>query len=97
MVDGHLEYYGVFSVTIRYSKEANKWIALSDKSADFIASSESSGPQLLLGPQSWLVSNDSAGCSGRAGLSYTARLSLSACQGGDSQAAGWATLIGPGP
>ena len=66
---------------IRYNTESNKWLALSEKSPDFVASSEVSGPSLLLGPQVWLVSNDSAGCSGQA-ASYTARLSLSACQGG---------------
>ena len=66
---------------LRYSPESNKWIALSEKSADFVGSSEVSGPSLLLGPQDWLVSNDSAACSGRA-ASYTARLSLSACQAG---------------
>ena len=84
---------------IRYNTESNKWIALSEKSPDFMASSEVSGPSLLLGPQvgkylktkkyfdfsdenqAWLISNDSAACSGQA-ASYTARLSLSACQGG---------------
>ena len=87
-------------IIIRYNKESNKWIALSEKSRDFMASSEVSGSSLLLGPQvgkylktkknilissdenqTWLVSNDSASCSGQA-ASYTARLSLSACQGG---------------
>ena len=101
MVEGRMEYHGLLSVTIRYNKESNKWIALSEKSTDFVASSEVSGPSLLLGPQvgkylksrkyfdlfssdknqTWLVSNDSASCSGQA-ASYTARLSLSACQGG---------------
>ena len=79
MVEGQLEYHGLLSVTIRYNKESNKWLALSEKSPDFVASSEVSGPSLLLGPQAWLVSNDSAACSGQA-ISYTARLSLSACQ-----------------
>ena len=69
----------------RYNTESSQWLAVSEKSPDFAASSSASGPSLLLGPQSWLVSNDSAACSGQAGLSYTARLSLSACQGGDSQ------------
>ena len=64
---------------LRYSKESNKWIALSEKSEDFVATSDASEASLLLGPQDWLVSNDSAGCSGLLG-SYTARLSLSACQ-----------------
>ena len=79
MVDGQLEYHGILSVTISYNTESNKWLALSEKSPDFVASSEVSGPSLLLGPQTWLVSNDSAACSGQAS-SYTARLSLSACQ-----------------
>ena len=56
-------------------------MALSEKSPDFVATSEVSGPSLLVGPQDWRLSNDSAGCSGPA-ASYTARLSLSACQAG---------------
>ena len=79
MVDDHLEYHGVLSVSIRYNPESKQWVALSEKSADFVGSSEVSGPSLLLGPQDWRLTNDSAACSGRA-ASYTARLSLSACQ-----------------
>ena len=82
MVDDHLEYHGVLSVSIRYNPESKQWVALSEKSADFIATSSVSGPSLLLGPQSWRVSNDSADCSAQ---SYSARLSLSSCQGGNSQ------------
>ena len=66
---------------IRYNQESNKWMALSEKSPDFVATSEVSGPSLVLGPQTWRVSNDSAACSGSA-ASYTVRLSLSACQAG---------------
>ena len=81
MVDDHLEYHGVLSVSIRYNPESKQWVALSEKSADFIATSSVSGPSLLLGPQSWRVSNDSADCSAQ---SYSARLSLSSCQGGNN-------------
>ena len=65
----------------RYNQESNKWIGHSEKSPDFVAWSEVSGSSLLVGPQDWRLSNDSPGCSGSA-ASYTARLSLSACQAG---------------
>ena len=71
MVDGQLEYNGVLSVSIRlvyntggggseftlfrYNTESSQWVAVSEKSPDFAASSSASGPSLLLGPQSWLV------------------------------------------